>query len=92
MLKLPVLEVARVIYFPVPNPSGFVFKSPLAYPSKVDPFYDFPIKGYQDNKKCNRTSAVRVLDHIFRKYKIDLSLQLKSGVPTLIYSWTQLLP
>ena len=88
MLKLPELNVAHVIYFPVPNPSGFVHNSPLAYPTGITIADDFPLPGLLGDRFCNRTSTVRVLDHIFRTHKIDLTVQLRTGRAFISHSWT----
>ena len=90
MLNLPELKVANVIYFPVPNPSGFVHSAPNTYPKGIDISDDFPLLGYLGVKYCNRSSAVKILDHIFRTFKIDLTIQLKQGPPSLTHSWTMI--
>jgi hypothetical protein len=81
------LPAGRVIYFPMPNPSGFCHNTQAAYPTNLDPRQDFP---FPANIHCNLTSAMRILDHLFRKYTIDLAIHLYEGGPAFGYSWSTL--
>lgn len=74
----PLLKPAniRIIYFPVSNPSGYTLKQRLTYPEKLDLNRDFPI---DNNIECYRGTSTYILDHLFRQYKIDLTLNLHNG-------------
>lgn len=70
------LSAARIIYFPIANPSGFVKKQRLTFPGGLDPNRDFPI---DSNNDCYAASSTLILDHIFRSYSIDLTVTLHAG-------------
>ena len=38
------------------------------------------------NEKCNMSSAVRILDHLFRSYSFDLTVYLKEGSPAVSHT------
>jgi predicted deacylase len=67
----------RIILFPLANPSGFDHNSRLVYPTNVDPNRDFPIEQYN---KCYQSSSSLIIDRIYRKYHIDLTLTLHNGL------------
>ena len=45
ILNLPPLPLANILYFPLPNPSGFIANTSRTHPTKIDPSNDFPILG-----------------------------------------------
>lgn len=67
------LNVARIIFFPVANPSGFSKGEKLTIPTNIDIKKDFP---FYDNEDCFRSTFSIIMDNIFRKYKIDLTINL----------------
>jgi predicted deacylase len=70
------LKAYRIIYFPMVNPSGFSINLRETSPGKVDPNRDYPVDG---NSVCYRTTATRIIDMLFRKYRIDLTVALHNG-------------
>ena len=66
------------------NPSGYDRKSRLTYPSGLDLNRDYPI---DLNTKCYRGSATRILDKIFREYKIDITVNLHNGGDQISWNW-----
>lgn len=66
----------RIIIFPLANPSGFDHKRRLTFPTNLDPNRDFPIEQYTF---CYQTTSSLIIDHIYRKYHIDLTLALHNG-------------
>lgn len=80
------LTAARIIYFPLANPSGFSMATSATYPRRFSVSEDFPLKG---NSNCNRTSAFRILSYLYLHYSIDLSVYLHEGSPVITYSWHQ---
>lgn len=80
------VRAGKVIFFPVPNPSGFVHQVEETYPPGVDIEQDFPMLGRTD---CFSTSAVRILDYLFKTYLIDLTIYLHEGPAGVDYSWSK---
>lgn len=74
----------RIIYFPVCNPSGYNLKQRYTYPNGLDVNRDFPIDG---NSKCYEGTSTRIIDKIFRKYKIDLTINLHNGADEIGWNW-----
>lgn len=66
------------------NPSGFDHSRRLVYPTNVDPNRDFPIEQYT---RCYQASSSVIIDHIFRKYHIDLTLALHNGQSEIAWNW-----
>ena len=60
------------------NPSGFNknAREIWIYRDAIDANRDYPI---DNNKKCYRVSSTRIIDQIFRKYQIDLTVNLHNG-------------
>lgn len=77
-------EDIRIIYFPILNPSGYDRKTRLTFPNEVDLNRDYPI---DCNTKCYQGSATRILDKIFRKYRIDLTINLHNGGDEISWNW-----
>ena len=74
----------RIIYFPIGNPSGYSRLSRETFPNKLDPNRDYPI---DNNTECYEASATRIIDHLFRKYQIDLTLNLHNGGDEIGWNW-----
>ena len=70
------LTKRRLIYFPVGNPSGYNKNSRETHPNGLDLNRDYPIDG---NRNCYLGSSTRIIDHIFRTYNIDLTINLHNG-------------
>ena len=66
------------------NPSGFMRQQRETYPGKVDPNRDYPIDG---NNQCYQTTATRIVDMLFRKYKFDLAVTLHNGGQQIGFNW-----
>jgi hypothetical protein len=50
----------------------------------LDPNRDYPI---DHNIDCYRVSATRIIDYIFRKYAIDLTVNLHNGGDNIAWNW-----
>lgn len=74
----------KIIYFPVANPSGFLKRRRETVPGKIDPNRDYPIDG---NTNCYQTTATHILDMLFRKYRIDLTIILHNGGSQIAFNW-----
>lgn len=74
----------RIIIFPLANPSGFDHHQRLTFPTNLDPNRDFPIEQYT---KCYQTTSSLIIDHIYRKYHIDLTLALHNGKSEIAWNW-----
>lgn len=79
------IKAARIIYFPIANPSGFMHKQAETYPNGINVEADFPLWG---NKKCNMSSSIKALEYLFRTYQIDLSVYIHEGTAGVTHSWT----
>lgn len=74
----------RVIIFPLANPSGFDRHQRITFPTNLDPNRDFPIEQYS---QCYQTSSSLIIDHIYRKYPIHLTLALHNGGSEIGWNW-----
>jgi predicted deacylase len=77
-------KAARIVYFPLANPSGFEKEKRETYPGKLDPNRDYPI---DKNQECYRTTATHILDHLFRIYSFDLTVILHNGDSQISFPW-----
>jgi len=83
------INAARVIYFPLANPSGFIKNMSKTYPKEVDILSDFPTT--KNTKECFKSSASRIMDHIYRKYEVDLTILIEEGELSLRYRSAKIL-
>lgn len=58
------------------NPSGYDLNQRNSFPEDLDLNRDYPI---DKNMKCYEGSSTRIIDHLFRSYKIDLTVNLHNG-------------
>jgi predicted deacylase len=78
------LKGYKIIYFPVANPSGFIKHRRQTVPGEIDPNRDYPIDG---NTHCYQTTATHIIDMLFRKYNIDLTIVLHNGGSQISFNW-----
>ena len=77
------INAARVIYLPVANPSGFIKNKSKTYPNEVEIFSDFPTT--KNTKECFKSSASRILDHLYREYEVGVTILIEEGELSLRY-------
>ena len=77
------IDAARVVYFPLANPSGFIKNMSKTYPNEVEIPSDFPTS--KNAKECFKSSASRILDSIYRKYQVDVTILIEDGELSLRY-------
>ena len=70
------LDAARIIYFPIANPSGFSTHSRYGYPVQVAPNRDYPV---DKNKACYTAVSTKIIYSIFQTYSIDLVVAIHNG-------------
>ena len=68
-------KAARIIIFPVVNPSGFC-QSKRNTSTNIDPNRDYPV---DKNIICYQTNSALILDYLFRNNHFDLTLILHDG-------------
>ena len=50
----------------------------------IDLNRDYPI---DNNQNCYRGTSTRIIDKLFRKYKIDLTINLHNGGDEIAWNW-----
>jgi hypothetical protein len=80
------VAAARIIFFPMANPSGYMQGTKTTFPNQMDVFEDIPVN---NNLVCNRTSAFKIIEGLYLKYPIDLSIFVHEGTSIISYPWTR---
>ena len=70
---------------PVVNPSGYTHGTREEFPSRVDPNRDFPFDS--DSNSCMRGVASRLMDYIYRRWNIDMSITVHQGGEEVAWNW-----
>lgn len=73
----PYLSGHHILFMPLVNPSGYAHSIRTEYPSMIDPNRDFPYD--TDPNTCMRGAASRIMDRIYRHWKIDLTITIHQG-------------
>lgn len=81
----PYLKGKHVLYLPVVNPSGYAHNTREEFPSRIDPNRDFPFDS--DSDSCMRGVASRLMDYVYRKWKIDMSITIHQGGDEIAWNW-----
>jgi len=81
----PYLIGKHLLIMPIANPSGYVHGTREEFPSKVDPNRDFPFDVSSDNCMVGITS--RLMDFIYRNWKIDMSITIHQGGQEIAWNW-----
>jgi predicted deacylase len=74
-----------LILLPSANPSGFVYGTREEQPSRIDPNRDFPFES--NEKTCMLGVTSRIIDYIYRRWKIDLTLTIHQGGEEIGWNW-----
>lgn len=77
------INAARVVYFPLANPSGFIKNTTKTFPNELDIQSDFPIT--KNTTECFKSSAARILNHIYTQYEVDVTILIQQGELSLRY-------
>ena len=72
---------------PVANPSGFVRNLRNEFPSGIDANRDFPFDTQSDS--CLRGVTSRLMDYIYRRWSIDMTITLHQGGEEIGWNWAQ---